>query len=96
MLTDTFTRSWIAPFISFASNVCQIIKQCSPEWTVRQFRCGAFRLDSVDLPFILRLVEQLLRARNVVAHRAHKAAERFRIVAVRKRLGLTKNRWRIP
>jgi transcriptional regulator with XRE-family HTH domain len=34
-------------------------------------------------------VEQLLRARNVVAHRGHKPEERFDIAAARKRLGLT-------
>jgi len=50
---------------------------------------GKHSLDSADWAFNLRHVEQLLRARNVVAHRGHKTAERFDIAAARKRLGLT-------
>ena len=50
---------------------------------------GKHSLDSADWAFNLRHVEQLLRARNVLAHRIHKTAERFDIVAARKRLGLT-------
>jgi DNA-binding transcriptional regulator YiaG len=50
---------------------------------------GKHSLDSADWAFNLRHVEQLLRARNVLAHRVHKSAERFDIVAARKRLGLT-------
>jgi transcriptional regulator with XRE-family HTH domain len=50
---------------------------------------GKHSLDSADWAFNLRHVEQLLRARNVVAHRGHKPAERFDIGAARKRLGLT-------
>jgi len=46
-------------------------------------------LDKADWAFNLRHVEQLLRARNVLAHRVHKSAEHFDIVAARKRLGLT-------
>lgn len=49
---------------------------------------GKHSLDSADWAFNLRHVEQLLRARNVLAH-THKTAERFDIVAARKRLGLT-------
>jgi transcriptional regulator with XRE-family HTH domain len=44
---------------------------------------GKHSLDSADWAFNLR------HARNVVAHRAHKTADRFDIVAARKRLGLT-------
>jgi hypothetical protein len=50
---------------------------------------GKHSLDKADWAFNLRHVEQLLRAQNVLAHRAHKSAERFDIVAARKRLGLT-------
>ena len=50
---------------------------------------GKHSLDRADWAFNLRHVEQLLRARNVLAHRVHKAAERLDIVAARKRLGLT-------
>ena len=50
---------------------------------------GKYSLDRADWAFNLRHVEQLLRARNVVAHRGHKAGERFEIAAARKRLGLT-------
>jgi len=47
---------------------------------------GRHSLDSADWAFNLRHVEQLLRARNVVAHRGHKTAERFDIVAARKQM----------
>ena len=50
---------------------------------------GKHSIDKADWAFNLRHVEQLLRARNVVAHRVHKSAESFEIVAARKRLGLT-------
>jgi DNA-binding transcriptional regulator YiaG len=49
---------------------------------------GKHSLDSADWAFNLRHVEQLLRARNVLAHPL-KTAERFDITAARKRLGLT-------
>jgi hypothetical protein len=38
---------------------------------------GKHSLDKADWAFNLRHVEQLLRARNVLAHRVHKSAERF-------------------
>jgi DNA-binding transcriptional regulator YiaG len=50
---------------------------------------GKHSLDSADWAFSLRHVEQLLRARNVVAHRADNTADAFDIAAARKRLGLT-------
>src|SRR5258708_1440653 len=50
---------------------------------------GKHSLDKADWAFNLRHVEQLLRARNVLAHRVYKSVERFDIVAARKRLGLT-------
>jgi DNA-binding transcriptional regulator YiaG len=50
---------------------------------------GKHSVDSADWAFNLRHVEQLLRARNVLAHRVQKTAERFDIIAARKRLGLT-------
>lgn len=50
---------------------------------------GKHSLDGADWAFNFRHVEQLLRARNVLAHSAQKTTERFDIVAVRKRLGLT-------
>jgi transcriptional regulator with XRE-family HTH domain len=50
---------------------------------------GKHSLDKADWAFNLRHVEQLLRARNVLAHRVYKSAERFDILAARKRLGLT-------
>ena len=48
---------------------------------------GKHSINSADWAFNLRHVEQLLRARNVVAHR--QTADPFDIVAARKRLGLT-------
>jgi len=62
----------------------------SPEFAFRMGKMvGKHSLDSADWAFNLRHVEQLLRARNVLAHRAHKTADAFDIVAARKRLGLT-------
>ena len=50
---------------------------------------GKHSLDRADWAFNLRHVEQLLRARNVLAHRVHRSVEGFDIAAARKRLGLT-------
>jgi transcriptional regulator with XRE-family HTH domain len=64
--------------------------QHSPDFAFRMGKIvGKHSLDSADWAFNLRHVEQLLRARNVVAHRPHKTAVPFDIVAARKRLGLT-------
>ena len=50
---------------------------------------GKHSLESADWAFNLRHVKQLLRARNIVAHRDDRTPEGFDIVAARKRLGLT-------